>query len=132
MGPEATRGAGNPAATGEERFSLTTARRADAVVLTLSGELDHDTAGPLREALERHVGQGARRILVDFGPLRFCDSTGLNVLLHARLAAQEAGGRIELAALRPPVARMFEITGAQAVFQVYAGVEEALADERPA
>lgn len=132
MGPEATRGAGDQAATGDDRFAVTTERRADAVVLTLSGELDHDTAEPLREALGLHIRQGARRILVDCGPLGFCDSTGLNVLLHARLAALESGGRIELAALRPPVARMFEITGAYSVFQVYAGVEEALADERPA
>ena len=71
------------------------------------------------------------RIVVDCADLRFCDSTGLNVLLRTRLAAREAGSRLELAALRPPVARMFDITGAQAVFPVYASLDEALADQRP-
>jgi anti-anti-sigma factor len=105
-----------------------TRHHAGTVVLALSGELDHDTAEPLREALARQVEEGAERILVDCSGLGFCDSTGLNVLLHARLAARENGGRIELAGLQPPVARMFDITGARAIFRVYDGVSEALTD----
>ncbi|MEU0085988.1 STAS domain-containing protein [Streptomyces sp. NPDC006274] len=126
----ATRQSGEESASGGERFGVVTRQRGGTAVLSLSGELDHDTAEPLRRALAQQVRLGARRILVDCGGLEFCDSTGLNVLLHGRLDAREADGRVDLAALRPPVARMFEITGAHAVFQVYAGVEEALADER--
>ncbi|MFF3455081.1 STAS domain-containing protein [Streptomyces sp. NPDC002730] len=116
---------------GRGRLSVEVRADADAVVLVLAGELDHDTADPLREALAEAVEAGAERIVVDCADLRFCDSTGLNVLLRARLAASEAGGRLELAALRPPVARMFDITGAHAVFRVYASLDEALADQRP-
>jgi anti-anti-sigma factor len=126
MDSEATSGFGG------ERFAVTSRREAAAVVVTVSGELDQDTAGPLREALDRHVGEGHARIIVDCVPLSFCDSTGLNALLHARLAAQDTGGRIDLAGLHAPVARMFEITGAHTVFRVYADVDEALADEPPA
>lgn len=126
----ATRRSGEESAAGGERFGVAVRHRGGTVVISLSGELDHDTAEPLRKALTQQVRAGAKRIVVDCGGMHFCDSTGLNVLLHGRLDAQEAGGRVELAALRPPVARMFEITGAQAVFQVYAGVDEALADER--
>ncbi|MFI1393559.1 STAS domain-containing protein [Streptomyces sp. NPDC020681] len=125
---------GQPEGEGADggRFGVETSTRADAVVLVLSGELDHDTAEPLREALRQGVAAAPERILVDCADLQFCDSTGLNVLLHARLAAREAGSRIELAALRQPVARMFDITGAHAVFRVHASVAAALADERPA
>jgi anti-anti-sigma factor len=126
----ATRQSGEESAAGGERFGVVTRQRGGTVVLSLSGELDHDTAEPLRRALAQQVRLGTGRILVDCGDLQFCDSTGLNVLLHARLDAQEVDGRVDLAALRPSVARMFEITGAHTVFQVYAGVEEALADER--
>lgn len=101
-----------------------------AVVLALAGELDHDTADPLREALADGLGTGTDRILVDCAGLRFCDSTGLNVLLRGRLAAQETGIRLELAALQPPVARMFHITGADEVFRVHADLPAALADGR--
>ncbi|MFD9029598.1 STAS domain-containing protein [Streptomyces sp. NPDC059567] len=113
-----------------ERFTVTAAPgpQPGVVVLSLTGELDHDTADALRGELEGR--NGAVRILVDCEGLRFCDSTGLNVLLRARLHALEAGGRLELAGLRPPVARMFEITGARTVFRVYENVAEALTDRR--
>lgn len=118
------------AGVGDARFTVAVRAGADTVVLVLGGELDHDTAGPLREALAEAVDAGVERILVDCTDLQFCDSTGLNALLRARLAAREAGGRVELAALQPPVARMFDITGADAVFRVYAGLDDALADRR--
>jgi anti-anti-sigma factor len=113
---------------GGARFTVEVRAGADTTVLALGGELDHDTAGVLREALAEGVATGAGRILVDCTDLSFCDSTGLNVLLRGRLAAREAGSRVELAALQPPVARMFGITGADAVFRVYGGLDEALAD----
>ncbi|MBT2444068.1 STAS domain-containing protein [Streptomyces sp. ISL-36] len=114
----------------EERFAVTSAPgpRPGVVVLALTGELDHDTADVLRNALGEW--SGAERIVVDCQGLWFCDSTGLNVLLRARLHALEAGGRLELAGLRPPVARMFEITGARTVFRVHENVAEALTDQR--
>ncbi|MFF8278775.1 STAS domain-containing protein [Streptomyces lateritius] len=113
-----------------ERFAVTSAPgpRPGVVVLSLTGELDHDTADALRSALRQW--SGAERILVDCHDLGFCDSTGLNVLLQARLHALEEGGRLELAGLRPPVARMFEITGARTVFRVYENVAEALTEQR--
>ncbi|MFE1270102.1 STAS domain-containing protein [Streptomyces sp. NPDC058758] len=97
----------------------------ETVVIAPFGELDHDTVEPLGVALEKHAD--AARIVVDCAGLDFCDSTGLNLLLRARSRAQEAGARLDLAGLRPPVDRMFEITGALRVFQVYADVREALA-----
>lgn len=98
-----------------------------AVVLEVAGELDHDTVGPLREALDDAVGPGGR-VVVDLAGLGFCDSTGLNALLHSRLAAREAGGSLELAGLRGPVARMFRITGADGLFPVHADVADALGE----
>ncbi|MFD7031646.1 STAS domain-containing protein [Streptomyces sp. NPDC059917] len=113
-----------------ERFSVEATHVEGAVVLTLSGELDHDTAGPLRAALEAALsGDGGSRLLIDCAGLGFCDSTGLNALLRARLAARETGARLELAGLRQPVARMFRTTGADGVFRVHDDLAAALASD---
>lgn len=115
---------------GGERFAVEVRPWRDAVVLLLSGELDHDTADPLREAIEAALAQpGRRRLVVDCAGLRFCDSTGLNVLLRARIAAQESGGVLELSDVRQPVARMFRLTGADGVFRIHPDLETALAAE---
>jgi anti-anti-sigma factor len=100
----------------------------ESAVVTPVGELDHHTADLLREPLDNCLDQGRSRLVVDCSRLEFCDSTGLNVLLGARLKAEAAGGGVHLAGMLPVVARVFEITGAEAVFTVHASLESALAD----
>ncbi|MFF3291819.1 STAS domain-containing protein [Streptomyces sp. NPDC003023] len=90
------------------------------------GELDHHTAELLRAPLEEAIEQGRVRLVVDCSQLEFCDSTGLNVLLGARLKAEADGGGVHLAGMLPVVARVFEITGAEAVFTVHDSLEDAL------
>ncbi|MCK1796944.1 STAS domain-containing protein [Streptomyces sp. XM4193] len=103
-----------------------------SAVIAPRGELDHHTADLLRASLERCVEEGRKLLVVDCSGLDFCDSTGLNVLLGARLQAQAAGGSVALADMSPLVARLFEITGAGAVFSVFDAVDEALsAPEQP-
>ncbi|MGY0018046.1 STAS domain-containing protein [Streptomyces sp. cg35] len=100
-----------------------------SAVVTPAGELDHHTADLLREPLEECLAGGLSRLVVDCARLEFCDSTGLNVLLGARLKAEAAGGGVHLAGMLPVVARVFEITGAEAVFTVHESLEAALAAE---
>ncbi|MDH2389857.1 STAS domain-containing protein [Streptomyces sp. HNM0663] len=92
------------------------------------GELDHHTAELLRVPLEEALAKGRTRLVIDCSRLEFCDSTGLNVLLGARLKADAAGGGVHLAGMQPVVARVFEITGAGAVFTVHDSLESALDD----
>ncbi|KPI24493.1 anti-sigma-factor antagonist [Actinobacteria bacterium OK074] len=99
-----------------------------SAVVTPAGELDHHTADLLREPLDDCLGKGLVRLVVDCSRLEFCDSTGLNVLLGARLKAEAAGGAVHLAGMQPVVARVFEITGADAVFTVHETLAQALAE----
>jgi anti-anti-sigma factor len=80
----------------------------------------------LAEPLDAAIDAGATRLVVDCADLAFCDSTGLNVLLGARLRAEAVGGAVHLAAMRATVARVFEITGAEAVFTVHDTLDQAL------
>ncbi|MFE2146317.1 STAS domain-containing protein [Streptomyces sp. NPDC059456] len=110
-----------------DRFGVEVESLPGATVVTLSGELDHDTAQPLREALGAPLeAGGGERLLVDLSRLDFCDSTGLNVLLHGRLAVNASGGSLELVGVHPPVERMFHITGADRLFRFHSDVEAAL------
>ncbi|MCZ4515047.1 STAS domain-containing protein [Streptomyces sp. ActVer] len=97
-----------------------------SAVVTPAGELDHHTADLLREPIEECLDRGFARLVVDCSRLEFCDSTGLNVLLGARLKAEAAGGGVHLAGMLPVVSRVFEITGAEAVFTLHDTLEEAL------
>ncbi|KIF74742.1 metal ABC transporter substrate-binding protein [Streptomyces sp. 150FB] len=111
---------------GRLRVEVRTEGRSE--VVTAAGELDHHTADLLRAPLDDALEQGRSRLVVDCSQLEFCDSTGLNVLLGARLKADAAGGGVHLAGMLPVVARVFEITGADAVFTLHDSLEDALAD----
>ncbi|MCX4906093.1 STAS domain-containing protein [Streptomyces sp. NBC_00878] len=99
-----------------------------SAVVTPAGELDHHTADLLREPIEDCLDRGFARLVVDCTRLEFCDSTGLNVLLGARLKAEAAGGGVHLAGMLPVVARVFEITGAEVVFTLHDTLEAALGE----
>ncbi|MCX5397434.1 STAS domain-containing protein [Streptomyces sp. NBC_00102] len=117
---------GTVGSTNRGRLFVETRTEGSSEVVTPVGELDHHTADLLREPLENAVENGRVRLVVDCSGLEFCDSTGLNVLLGARLRAEEAGGEVHLAGMLPVVARVFEITGAEAVFTVHDTVQDAL------
>jgi len=108
------------------RLHVEVGQHGTSTVITPSGELDHHTADVLAEPIDAAVDAGAIRLVVDCAGLEFCDSTGLNVLLGARLRVEALGGGVHLAAMRPTVARVFEITGADAVFTVHDTLERAL------
>ncbi|MFE1960170.1 STAS domain-containing protein [Streptomyces sp. NPDC059479] len=111
---------------GRLRVGVRTEGRSE--IVTVAGELDHHTAELLRAPLDDALEQGRARLVIDCSQLEFCDSTGLNVLLGARLKAEAAGGGVHLVGMLPVVARVFEITGADAVFTVHDSIEDALTD----
>ncbi|MFR9676643.1 STAS domain-containing protein [Streptomyces sp. TR06-5] len=117
---------GMPGSTSGRRLTVDVRTMGASAVLSPRGELDHHTADVLREPLDQCLEGGSSHLVVDCTALDFCDSTGLNVLLGARLKAEEAGGGVHLAGMRPAVARVFEITGADAVFTVHPDLDAAL------
>ncbi|SHL99937.1 STAS domain-containing protein [Actinacidiphila paucisporea] len=108
------------------RLHVEVAQHGHTAVFTPAGELDHHTADLLSEPLGTAMDAGANRLVIDCSQLEFCDSTGLNVLLSARLRAEAEGGAVHLVAMRPTVARVLEITGAEAVFTLHDTLDQAL------
>jgi anti-anti-sigma factor len=79
-------------------------------VVALRGELDIASASNLERALlrSRPVGQ---RVVLDLADLRFMDSTGLRVLLRARVASEKGRWELRMANVPPNIRRLFDMTG---------------------
>lgn len=89
-------------------------------VVALAGEIDLYTAPRLQSELTGALSAaGPARIVVDMSAVDFCDSTGMNVLLAAHRLATERGGDLVLAAPRPAVRKILEVTGLQSVFTIH-------------
>ncbi|MFC9824153.1 STAS domain-containing protein [Streptomyces erythrochromogenes] len=100
--------------------SVTLAARADCSVITLTGDLDLDRVEPLRTALREActAPDAPARVVVDLSRLDFCDSVGLNALLHARSLCESNGRTLTLADPGPQFHRLLCITGADRVFDL--------------
>ncbi|MCX5071046.1 STAS domain-containing protein [Streptomyces sp. NBC_00513] len=89
-------------------------------LVRVRGELDLDTgrAAELDAALRRAVTDpdNPAEITVDVSELMFCDSTGLNILLNAQLAALSHGRTLRLRAPNPQLVKLLHRTGALPLF----------------
>ena len=87
-----------------------------------AGEIDLYTAPRLHSELSSIIAKAApaARVTVDMSGVEFCDSTGMNVLLSCLREVRERGGELELAAPRPPVMKILQVTGLDSVFTIVA------------
>ncbi|MCI3920992.1 STAS domain-containing protein [Paenibacillus sp. TRM 82003] len=98
-----------------------------ATTFALEGRLDGTTVPTVEEAfLKAHEG-GTARYVFDLGGLEYVSSAGLRVLLLAAKKTRAAGGKIALCGLSESVREVFEISGFQTIFAIYASREEAAA-----
>lgn len=91
------------------------------IVVSVHGEIDLYTAPRLRAELDRVLARSEPvQLIVDMSGVEFCDSTGVNVLLAGYRRARETGGDLELAAPRPALRKILQVTGLESVFRVVA------------
>lgn len=95
--------------------------------LDLEGEVDVYTAPLLRQEIMEQVDGGTRHLLVNLEKVEYLDSTGLGILIGGVKRAKEQGGSLKLVGPSARITRIFEITGLNKIFDVYASEAEALA-----
>jgi anti-sigma B factor antagonist len=96
------------------------------VVLGMDGEFDLAAAPAIREQLAAARAGGPRGVVLDMTEVTFLDSSALRELLRADVALRADGAPLVLAALRPSVARLLELTQTTGLLTVAPTVEEAL------
>ncbi|MBA2615628.1 MAG: STAS domain-containing protein [Actinobacteria bacterium] len=100
--------------------------REDAYLIALAGEVDLYTAPEFKQQLLELVGQGGKSIVVDFSDTTFIDSTTLGVLVGGVKRLRPNGGQLSLVCSDRNITKIFEITGLDKVFPIYATREEAV------
>lgn len=112
----------------DEMLQVTSEDRNGVPVVVANGEVDVSSAPQLRAELMA-IPEDTPRAIVDLTEVTFLDSTGLGVLIAAmkRLRDSATGGHLELVVTRPHLHKVLEVTGLNAIFGIYASLDEALA-----
>ncbi|MFJ2556322.1 MULTISPECIES: STAS domain-containing protein [unclassified Streptomyces] len=105
---------------------VATGQNGDAVVVTVSGDLDVENIAPLVTALTEAGESATGPVVVDLSRITFADSTTVNVLLQAH---GTLGPRLRLAQPSSFVQRLFDVIGLEQAVPVYSTIEAALASE---
>ncbi|WP_329423047.1 STAS domain-containing protein [Streptomyces sp. NBC_01268] len=101
-------------------------------VLRISGELDLVTSPLIRRRVHDAVAGGRHDVVLDLSAVRFCDSSGVGVLVAARRLMRSCGGRLRLilpargAEDGAHVNRVLAALGVRRLFEVYADLPAAL------
>ena len=98
----------------------------DAYVISLAGEVDLYTAPEFKQQLLEVIGQGGKQVIVDFSNTTFIDSTTLGVLVGGVKRLRSNDGQLALVCSDRNITKIFEITGLDSVFTIYATRDEAL------
>ena len=106
-------------------------RTGSSAVVHCIGEVDINASFAFRDTLDMALDADTRQLVLDFGKLTFIDSTGLSVIFRARRRLEDIGGRIAVAGIQARVVqRLFEVSGAEQLIDVYTTVDDALAARR--
>lgn len=107
-------------------MEITVRDQGDVTLVRMSGELDAAASPRLNEALDRLLTDGRRRLVLDLEEVMLIDSSGLSALVRLLKQVRGQGGRLGLAALQPPVRRVFDLTRLARSFDLYDDVAAAL------
>lgn len=95
----------------DHRLTVVTVAEPGAIRAHVTGEVDRDNAGHLREALLAAVRHGGHRLIIDLVGVPLLDAAGVGVLLAVYEAARVRNVQVRVVGLQPYVARIVAVSG---------------------
>lgn len=97
-----------------------------ATVVRIAGSVDGLTADALLGALRNEVDRGHVRLVGDLSGVEYTSSAGLRALLATLKLARQQGGDFRLAAVRPNVLKVLELSGFTSILKLFPDVGAAV------
>ncbi|MDX2217196.1 MAG: STAS domain-containing protein [Oculatellaceae cyanobacterium bins.114] len=93
-------------------------------VVKPSGILDSTQTKKLRSEIDTILQAGIHIILMDLENVTFMDSSGLGALVVNLKAVRTAGGKLYICSMNGQIQILFELTGMDKVFKIFANQSE--------
>ena len=97
------------------------------LLVRLCGELDHHTAGKIREEADRMLrSTNAVNIIFDFRDLAFMDSSGIGMIMGRYKKVRTLGGRAVAFGVNAQIMRIMEMSGIDKIIKLTPDFDRAL------
>jgi len=100
--------------------------RGNVTVVSVAGSIDAMTSTRLSEVMDGQIGAGRVNIVADLGEVEYTSSAGLRSMLASLKESRRQGGDFRLAAIRPGVFRVLEMSGFTSILKHYPTVDAAV------
>lgn len=98
----------------------------NTLIVKVTGDMDHHNAGTLRSAIDREIRQKpVKNLVFDLSELDFMDSSGIGLILGRYKRIKELEGNVFIAAARPEVERIINLSGLHKIIPLYDTMEKA-------
>lgn len=98
------------------------------LVAAVKGEIDHHTAAPLRNDIDRTMKElGCRHLILDLEGVGFMDSSGIGVALGRYKKLTKSGGQLCISGCSEYIDRVLDMAGVFSIIHKAKDVEEAVA-----
>lgn len=97
-----------------------------AMIVRPVGKITSGNAADFELALNNQLDAGHTRLVLDLSKVEMMSSAGLRVVLVIGKRVTAKQGRLVLAALKPAVLEVFQISGFLALFQAYPNTTQAV------
>jgi anti-anti-sigma factor len=95
-------------------------------VVTLPAEIDIANAGRVGEELSSAIARGAGIVIADMTGTRFCDSSGISMLVQAHRQAAANQAELRLVVLATAVLRALKLVRIDFLLPIYPSLDAAL------
>jgi len=94
-------------------------QRDPVTVLSASGSVDGETSPALAARFHDEIAAGRVKLVGDLSGVEYMSSAGLRALLETVKEARQHGGDLRLAAVRPDVLRVLDLSGFTRILKLY-------------
>ena len=99
-----------------EKEIITFSHTGHTLLAKISCEIDHHTAGRLRARIDRELFIERPKVLcLDFGEVRFMDSSGIALILGRVESAGAVGARVHLEGLSKGLFKLVRLSGIERI-----------------
>lgn len=96
-------------------MTISQSKQDDTMIFVLDGRLDSHTSMQLEDDFHRAFSQGERNFIWECSKLTYLSSAGLRAFLLAVKHLDQRGGKLVIAAAKPAIVEVFEISGFKAM-----------------
>jgi anti-sigma B factor antagonist len=97
----------------------------EPLILRLKGRLDAASVAGFDKEVDKWLGQGAKRVIVDLAALEYISSAGLRSFLSAGKKIKNLQGRMVFCGLNSVVREVFEMSGLDTLFTICGSFDDA-------